>query len=349
MRHINLKQIIGIAGLGIIVSFAGCEDLEYALPAPNTTPGTLTANVLFVNASPNAPSLDLAVNGLKVGESVAAGNPQAAYSSVPLTATFFGGGSTTAGANTSIRAKASTATIGGVLGSSDLIFRAGSTNTNNFVASNNSRYTLFALDSITRPKPVRLLNALDFADTTFFNPLTGAYISRVEKAALSAAQRAKVVPIGTVPLGSSDPGGIRFLLLTETFLAFPGGNTTRSQLRFLNLSPNGGSLYVRLKPAAGPTIPAVPPATPYILSFPGFTPSVGSRTATATANAPFALQTTAAASIPIDYNIEVSTENTFTTGVVYTSPTVTFAVGKIYTVYIRGFKGAISAGVAVHN
>ena len=325
-----------------MLGFLGCEEPENATPAPVTTPITLSSNVIFVNASLEANSLDLYVNGLKVGESVASGGTQATYTSVPLTTNFYGGGSTTAGANTSIRAKATSGTIGGALNSSDLIYRAGNTNSNNLVASNGARYTFIALDSADRPKPIRTLNADNFADTTFFNPLTGAYISRVEKAALPSAQRAKVVAIGTVPLGSTDPGGIRFLLLTETYLTFGVGNTTQSQIRFLNFSPNGGSLFVRLKPTAGANITSA--ALPYILSFPGHSPSVGSRTTTSA----FALQTTVSGT-PIDYNIEVSTENTFTTGVVYTSPTVTFLANKIYTVYVKGFKGAITAGVVTHN
>jgi hypothetical protein len=343
----RFKNIASLTAVAVMAGFSACEDPDFAVPAPNTTPITLTSNMIFVNAVPGGPSLDLAVNGLKVGESVTAGNAQAAYTAVPLTTTFFGGGSTTAGANTSVRAKASAGTIGGVLGSSDLIYRAGNTNTNNLVAANAARYTFFALDSVDRPKPIRTLNAANFADTTFFNPLTGAYISRVEKAALPAAQKAKVVPIGTVPLGSSDPGGIRFLLLTETFLTFPGGNVTQSQLRFLNLSPNGGALFVRLNPVLGGSqVPAVAASTPYILSFPGFSPSVGSRATTAA----FTLQTTAAASVPIDYYIEVATDAGFTNIVYNSNPTpFTFAVGKIYTVYVKGKKGAITAGVVTHN
>jgi hypothetical protein len=343
MKNMNRIKILSVLTAGL-VTFAGCEDPEFAKPAPNTDPITFTANAMFVNASPDAPSLDLHVNGLKIGESVTAGNPQAAYTTFPLTGIFYAAGSTTAGANTSLRAVGSTGDIGGLLDGSDLIYRAGNANVNNLVAANGSRYTLFALDSIDRPKPIRTLNASNFADTTFFNPLTGAYISRVEKAALPAAQRAKVVAIGVPPLGSTDPGGLRFLFLTETYLAFPGGNVTQSQIRFFNFSPNSGNLYIRLKPAAGANIPAVPPALPYVLSFPGFTPSVGSRTTTQA----FTLQTTATAGTPIDYNIEVATDATFT-NIVHTSAVMQFDDGKIYTVYARGFKGAITAGVVTHN
>jgi len=334
MRHINLKQIIGIAGVGIAFTFSGCEDPEFATPAPNINAITLSSNFLFVNASPNAPSLDLAVNGLKVGESVTGGNGQAAYTVVPLTATFFGGGSTTAGANTSLRARASAGTIGGALEGNDLIYRAGNANTNNFVASTGSRYTLLALDSITRPKPIRTLNASNFADTTFFNPLTGAYISRVEKAALPAAQRAQVVPIGTVPLGSSDPGGIRFLLLTDALNASPG--TNNAAIRLINASPNAGNVTVKLKATTDITLGT---NVPYILSFPGFTPSVGSRTTTVA----FTARTIATAGTPINYNIEVTSGSG-----VFTVNNVTFTVGKNYTIFVTGLKGALSAGVVQH-
>jgi len=354
-NYMNLKTLAkGCAFL--LVAVWACEDPEYITPVPNSQPSGFSANFLFVNAAPDAPSLDMYVNNLKTGASAAYGVGQAGYTSVPITSGGAGGFT----ANTNIRAKASSGTIGGVLGSSDAIYRAGNNNTNNFAAVNGARYTLIALDTLTRPKPVRKLNALNFGDTTFFNPLTGGYISVVEKAALPPAQRARLVPIGTVPLGASDAGGVRFYLVRDNYPTFAAGNVTQSAIRLIQASPRNYTepLWVRLNPVSVGSIISLGTNLPYILSFAtptggaNFPPSVGSRTVTTT-GVNFTLQNTNIAGVPNDYRIEVAKDAAFTS-IIHTSEPVQFRVDKVYTVVIRGVEGgtgnrALGATVVQHN
>lgn len=354
-KYINLKTLAKASTFSLAVFWA-CEDPEYITAVPNPQPSGFAANFLFVNTAPDAPSLDMFVNNVKTGASAVFGAGQTGYTTVPITSGGAGGFT----ANTNIRAKATSGTIGGVLGSSDAQYRAGNNNANNFAAINGARYTLFALDSISRPKPARKLNASNFGDTTFFRPSTGQYISVVEKAALPPAERAKVVPIGTVPLGASDPGGVRFYLVRDNYPTFPAGNVTQSAIRLVQASPRNTTqgLFVRLNPVSTGSIISLGNNVPYILSFAtptggaNFSPSVGSRTVTSTA-VNFTLQNTNIAGVPNEYLVEVATDAAFT-NIIHTSTPVQFLVDKVYTVVIRGVEGgtgnrALGATIVQHN
>lgn len=355
IKYMNLRTLAKASAFSMVVFWA-CEDPEYITAVPNPQPSGFSANFLFVNVAPDAPSLDMFVNNSKTGTSAAFGTGQAGYTAVKITSSGAGGLTT----NTNIRARATSGTIGGELGSSDALYRAGNNNANNFSAINGARYSLFALDTISRPKPVRKLNASNFGDTTFFNPLTGTYISVVEKAALSPAQKAKVVPIGVVPLGASDPGGVRFYLLRDLFPAFAAGNVTQSAIRLVQASPRNytAPLWVRLNPVSTGSIISLGTNVPYILSFAtpaggaNFSPSVGSRTVV-TAAVNFTLQNTNIAGVPNDYVVEVATDAAFT-NIIHTSAPVQFLVDKVYTVVIRGVEGGtgnreLGATVVQHN
>lgn len=351
----NILRYSWAAGL-LLLSVWSCEDPEYPDPVPNPIPSGHTANFLFVNAAPGAPSLDMFINNVKTGSSLAFGEAHTGYTTVPIVTSGAGGFT----ANTNIRAKASSGTIGGVLGSNDAILRAGNNNNNNVAIVADARYTLLALDTLTRPRPERKLNASNFGDTTFFNPLTGNYISVVEKAALPPAQRAKLVPIGVVPLGSTDPGGVRFYFVRDNYPAFPNPNTTQSAIRLIQASPRGitPGLFVRLNPVNPGTIHTLGSNVPYILSFitptgtPNFSPAIGSRIVTLT-TANFSLFNTNTAGTPIDYRVEVATDAAFT-NIIFTSGVVQFAVNKVYTVVVRGVQGgtgsrALGITIVQHN
>jgi hypothetical protein len=255
-------------------------------------------------------------------------------------------------ANTNIKAKATTGTIGGVLGSSNIVYRGGNNNTNNFLSIDGARYTLIALDSISRPKPLRTLNASNFGDTTYFNPLTGSYISVVEKAALSANQKSRLIPIGTVPLGSSDPGGSRFYLVRDIYPTFPNPNTNQAAIRLIHASPLAKPVWVRLKPVSTGSNITLGSNVNHVMSFPTFSPSVGNRTVTTT-TVNFTLQTTSTNA----YYIEVWPDN-FATAPIFTTETAgtsyVFDPNKVYTVLVRGIIGgtgnrALGASVILHN
>jgi hypothetical protein len=311
----KLKHIYTIAVISSTVIFSGCADPDYITPETTVTPTNMAANFIFANASTDAPALNLLLNNTVAGASVNAGEGQNGYTKIPL-------GSNGVIANTNIRARAVSGTIGGLLGSSDLIYRSSNNGTNNFAAADSAYYTVFALDSLTRPKPLRTLNAKNFGDTTYFNPATGAQLSVVERAALTAAQKAKLVALGTVPLGSSDPGGLRFLIITDQLPLpftprFPKPSATQASVRFIHLSPDAGTVTARYNASS-----ITSGIFSYPMRFPAFSPSVGSRTTTA------GFQNITAGTYDLTSNIganEIARTNAYT-----------FAAGGIYTVYLSG-------------
>ena len=332
---IKFKYLFIVVLLSALVS---CEEPETPTPNLSNSSAALSANFLFINAASDAPSggLDFYVNNLKIGSSLPFLGATAGNTAAPIT-------TNNVGANTNIRAKSTSGDIGGVLGANDLIYRAGNTSTNNLQASNGANYTFIALDTINRPLPVRKLNAKNFGDTTFVNLANGAQISVVEKATLSAAAKAKLAAIGTVPLGPTDPGGIRFLLLTDTYSTLAAD---RAGIRLINAVPNS-NIWVRLKPASGTTI-TLGTNLVYQMAFPGFSPSVGSRSNTLA----FTAQAIASGGTSFTYTLEVSTDNFVT--IAFSLPNVSFASGKYYTVVVGGQKGKsdarkIAATVALHK
>ncbi len=270
MKHIN--KLIAFATFGTAMCLTACEDVELGNPNISTTPSNLSANFIMVNASPDAPSLDLFINNLKYGTSVSAGQAQSTYEKIAIT-------SNGVLANTSIKAKPTTGTIGGVLGSNNLIFRAGNNNTNNFQAFDSVYYTVIVLDSITRPKPIRKLDENDFGDTTFVVKSTGAQIGVVDWRALAptvSERNKKADAIGIVPLGASDQGGIRFFVITDqaplpSAIRFPKPAVGKCAVRIVHAVPNSGSITATVE---GQTIGGT---LSYPLAFPTLSPSVGSR------------------------------------------------------------------------
>ena len=197
MKYINRI----IATIALMASFLGCSDPELPEPVLTNTTTAFSANFVFVNASPDTPGLSFFINNSKVGTDADSdvNYAQSGYTSVSITSSGLAG---TITANTNIRAKAASGAIGGVLGSNDLIYRAGNANTNNFVAINGNNYSVFAIDSINRPAPLRTLNSGNFGDLTYYNPVNGKQLSVVERATLTDPEKANLVTIGTVPLGS---------------------------------------------------------------------------------------------------------------------------------------------------
>lgn len=284
-----MKRILntGVAIISLSL-FLGCEAPDYLEPNINNfTPKNLSANFLLVNAisSTDGGSLDFYLNNVKTGGSVALADAQVSYTNMALSTNAVVPTGTPV-SNTGIRAKASTGSIGGVLGSSDLIFRAGNTNTNAFAAADSAFYTFIALDSLSRPKPLRTFNALKIGDTTYFNRVTGKYISVVTRDSIRRGLKppftlSHLTAIGTVPLGSTDPGGVRFLILTDQLplpstTRFPKPSAGRFAVRFVNAASDLSSVSVTVN---GTTLSTG--ITSYPMNFPTFSPSVGSRATTA--------------------------------------------------------------------
>jgi hypothetical protein len=358
MKYFN-RFLIGT--LFLIGTFVSCDENDDVTAAqPAASGNSITANFAFINALADGGALNLNANGVLVF-SANLGAGQTGYTQVPIQTGFAANG-TTAVANTAIRALAPSGSIGGILGLNPIVFRATSTSVNNLVASSNANYTVVAMDSLSRPIPQRLfsLNTVTgalAANTTWYNRSNGTQISNDDYLKLSVGDRNRCVSLGTIPAGVTDPGGPRFLLLTDSYLTFPANNTTQSQIRFINAIPNSYNLptetrvSARLRPTAGVNI-SLGSNVEYTLGVAGgHSPSVGSRSTTVS----FVLQTTVPGGTPTDYVLELST-NGFTgaTPVVFSLPAQTFAAGKIYTVVARGVVGktgssAISAIVVQHN
>ena len=373
----NVNKIFSLVLVGFLTLAISCADP--ALPTSNlantTTP--FAADFTFANATVDASSLDFYVNGTKLGTSSAPGGALATYANVPLTSSGATGSAT---ANTSIRAKASTGTIGGLLGSNDLIYRSTNNGVNNFAAINTGRYTVFAIDSISRPVAKRLFRVtptIKFADVTYFNPKTGGQISASRRDSLNpancpacvdqtiptATEYANLLTLGLVPLGLTDPGGVRYYVVSDVLLTFTPGGTdqTNAGIRFVNAVANangivavpnsngtagGRPIWARLRPAVGPNV-TLGTSTSHVVNSASFNPTVGSRT---TGVVTFTSQVIAVAAVPNAYTLEVSTDNY--TSVAYSAP-ASFVPGKNYTVFVRGISGktgpkGISHGIVTH-
>lgn len=349
MKKIIYKFLATVAATGVLL--VGCEEADEYTPVSNTTASNLSANFTFINAVPGVPSLDLLVNNVKAGASATLGQTsRLAYTSMPITTNNIG-------ANTNIRARGTSNPIGGVLGSGDLIFRAGNNNTNNMQASPGARYTFIAVDSISRPRPLRTLNAGNFGDTTFFNRVTGQQISTVQRNALTLAEKQRLVPLGTIPLGITDPGGPRFVLLTD---ALPSSYTSNlhAAVRFVNAIPNAVNpgargltgaqipanmvtgITARLVPASPGTTHTVGANVNYVMAYQSFNPSVGARSTTVA----FTQFVTATAGPPVTailYNVEIETRlgSGGTAGSVIATIPFSFEPNRSYTIVASGIIG----------
>lgn len=135
----QLSAVVAAAFLSTAL-FTACQDTDYPDPQPATGPSTNQARFLFVNAAPGVPALNFFIENNQVGQSLQFGQSASAYA--PAQA-----------GPIQLRARAASGQIGGVLGSNDIVFRAGATNQNNFSANANTSYTVFVTDTLNRPRP----------------------------------------------------------------------------------------------------------------------------------------------------------------------------------------------------
>lgn len=367
-------SILAIGSLAV----TSCEETDYVSPDTRFTPFNFSAQFKFVNASPDAPTMDFFVQGIEAGNDLTFGNAQTGYTRIPLASNL-----TTFG-QVSLRATASSGNIGGTLGSAAAIFRAGNTNNNAFAPINRGRYTVFAVDTINRPRPERTLNvrfvedenneliSIIYPDVTYYSSRTSFTAAKLAPPAgdttitltgnnsldvfnLVRKYNGNVNPsfmtsIGAVPLGSTDVGGTRFYVWQDSLRTFAIGNVTQSAIRFAHLVPNAPAVWARLRPSAGGSNLAIATNVQYALSVGGgFSPSVGSRVATTT-SVNFPAFTTVAAGTPIDYILEIATDVNFN-NIVITVNNLTFLANKNYTIYASGVVGkpSLTAKVIQHD
>ncbi len=262
-------KLTGTAALFIALTMS-CENIPNVTPVPNSTSSNLNANFLFVNASPDASALDFYVNNEALFTGITLGGATA-YQNVVVT--------TNVGSNTRLNVKAPSGTIGGTLGSNDLIFRSTNTGVGNFAAANGGNYTVIVVDTISRPKPLRTANSLGFGDVTYYAPVTSFkgktsanadtviqlspdYNNSIVTFNLCKKYNNNVAPsffvaLGAatvpIPLGATDPGGLRFLVLTDG--AFPTPAAGKFAGRFINAAPDASSASCTISTAAPTTVP----------------------------------------------------------------------------------------------
>jgi hypothetical protein len=353
-----MKTILKISTIVLTIGALAwaCEDIQTVSPIVNTSASTLSANFLFVNASPDAPALNLYVNNNKVVSSVGTGGSSGAYLNVPITLN----GVTS---NTAIRVLGPHDSIGGTLKKNYLIFRAGNTNTNNFQATDGGYYTLIVVDTINRKSPARTNNSLGVGDITYYSTvdkfvsdttinLTVGYNSIVTanliKKHNSGSLPFTFFPIGTVPLGSTDAGGPRFLLVTDnltlpaTSPLFPSTGAGKISVRFINASPDAELGSVTVPPIScsinGTVNTNLIPTANGAFSYPmfrvtgSFDPAVGSRAASGSNPFTVAFKTDFA-STGASYPVSVYINGNSTPAV---TSSFDFSVSGAYTVILTG-------------
>jgi hypothetical protein len=143
------------------------------------------------------------------------------------------------------------------------------------------------------------------------------------------------VPIGIVPLGSTDVGGVRFLLVTDE-LPLPSGtrlpvpSVGKFAVRFVNASPDLGSITPTCKIG---TTSLTSGTFVYPMTQPSnqgnFNPSVGSKGGSATSPVTVSFKNDFAAIGTYDITVGVGATT-------ITLATQTFADGGIYTVVLVG-------------
>ena len=241
----SFKTIFSVTVAALMtLAMVSCKDTEYPTPVPATAASTLTARVLFVNTAPGT-TLNFFTNNVPAGTNVAFGG-NTTYNTVTV-------------GPLQLRAKGATGAIGGILGSNDILFRAGATNQNNFTAASGINYTFFVTDTLNRaratgigatdPGGPRVLNVTD----NLAAPAAGnAHIRFFHLATNAPAVWVNVLRTGvTAPVVS---------FANRIYRAVSSGSGATA-VNFANFSPLTAGTYtieVRTGSATGPVALTVP-------------------------------------------------------------------------------------------
>ena len=140
--NFKIESLLTVAASALLVGtlIMGCKDTGYPDPQPTSAAPNTSARFLFVNVAPDAPALNFLVENVAVGQALVFGQVSTAYVPAQVGAV-------------QLRAKAASGTLGGVIGSNDILFRAGTANQNNFAGVAGGAYTVFVTDTLNRPRP----------------------------------------------------------------------------------------------------------------------------------------------------------------------------------------------------
>ena len=226
---------------------AACSEPESPTPFPATGPTTaIPARFLFVNAAPGAPQLNFLINNVQTGAAAGFGVAQAAYAPSQT-------------GNVQLRARATTGQIGGTLGASDLIFRAGATNNNNFSAVSGRNYTVFATDTTTRPRPTTPAGVTDPGGSRFLVVEDNLAVPAAGKAHVRFFHLAAGAPAVCVNVAGSPTS----LFANRSYRSVSTGSGA-SLVNFANFTPVDAGTYafeVRTGSATGSVALSVPGVT----------------------------------------------------------------------------------------
>lgn len=259
----NQINIIGTAVATTMLSavlLMSCEDTDYPAAQPATAASTNQARFLFVNAAPGAPALNFLVENNQAGQGVAFGQAAAAYASSQVGAV-------------QLRARAASGQIGGVIGSNDILFRAGATNQTNFVATTGANYTVFATDTLNRPRPTTT-GATNLGGPQLLvvtDNLTAPAAGNAHMRFFHLAPDAPAVSVRLVP---TSPASVTVTptLLNRAYRVTSVGSGT-AVTNFANFTPVRAATYTA-QVFAGATIPTSATVSP-VLSVSGVTLAEG--------------------------------------------------------------------------
>ncbi len=248
----NKVNIIGtVVATSLLSAFllTSCEDTDYPAAQPATGPSTNQARFLFVNAAPGAPALNFLVENNAAAQSIAFGQASAYVPSQvgPV----------------QLRARAASGQIGGVLGSGDILFRAGATNQNNFAAAANTNYSVFVTDSLNRPRPTT---------TGGTNPGGPQFLVVTDNLAAPAAGNAHVrffhlapdAPAVSVRLVPTAPASVTVApTFTNRAYRVTSTGSGTAVTNFANFTPVRAATYTA-QVFAGPTVPQSATVSPVL-------------------------------------------------------------------------------------
>ena len=242
----SFKNILTLAATAFVTAgLVSCQETEYPAAVPASGASTLTARVLFVNAAPGVAPLNFFVSNVAAGTNVALGS-HTGYNPTPV-------------GPIQLRAKAATGAIGGVLGTDDILFRAGATNQTNFTAAAGTNHTFFVTDTLNRAKPTTI-GATDLGGPRFLNVIDNLAAPAAGNAHIRffhLATNAPAVWVNVLRTGVTTPVA-SFANRAYRAVSTGAGATLVNFANFTPIVAGSYTIEVRTGSATGPVALSVP-------------------------------------------------------------------------------------------